>query len=46
MLYNSDFRLSLFDDQLYLGIIGLATFIGWLGSYLAVTRSIASIKIN
>lgn len=46
MLYNSDFRLSLFDDQLYLGIIGLATFIGWFGSYLAVTRSIASIKIN
>lgn len=46
MLYNSDFRLSLFDGQLFLGIIGLATFIGWLGSYIAVTRSIASIKIN
>ncbi len=46
MLYNSDFRLSLFDSQLFFGMIGLATFIGWLGSYLAVTRSIASIKIN
>lgn len=46
MLYHSDFRLSLFDGQLFLGMIGLATFVGWLGSYLAVTRSIASIKIN
>lgn len=46
MLYNSDFRLNMLDGQLYLGIIGLAIFVGWLGSYLAVTRSIASIKIN
>ena len=45
-LYDSDFHLSLFNNQLFLGILGLATFIGWLGSYLAVTRSIASIKIN
>ncbi len=45
-LYNSDFRLSLFNGHLLLGIISLATFIGWLGAYLAVTRSIASIKIN
>lgn len=45
-LYNSDFHLQVFDLQLYLGIVVFATFIGWLGSYLAVSRSIASIKIN
>lgn len=45
-LYNSDFQLSVIDYQLYIGIIGFSTFIGWLGSYLAVNRSIASIKIN
>lgn len=45
-LYNSDFSLNLFDYQLFAGILGFAILIGWLGSYLAVTRSIASIKIN
>ncbi len=45
-LYSSDFSLSLFNDNLFLAIIGIATSIGWLGSYLAVNRSIASIKIN
>jgi cell division transport system permease protein len=45
-LYSSDFSLPLFNGQLFVGIIGFAIFIGWLGSYLAVSRSIASIKIN
>ncbi len=45
-LYSSDFSLPLFNGQLFAGIIGLAIFIGWLGSYLAVSRSIASIKIS
>jgi len=45
-LYSSDFSLSLFNDNLFLAIIGIAISIGWLGSYLAVNRSIASIKIN
>lgn len=42
-LYSSDFSLSLFNANLFLTIIGIAAFIGWLGSYLAVARSIASI---
>jgi cell division transport system permease protein len=42
-LYSSDFRLSIFNAHLFLTIIGIAAFIGWLGSYLAVARSIASI---
>jgi cell division transport system permease protein len=42
-LYSSDFSLSLFNAKLVLTIIGFAAFIGWLGSYLAVARSIASI---
>ena len=45
-LYSSDFSLSLFNTNLFFTIIGSATIIGWVGSYLAVTRSIASIKIN
>ena len=45
-LYSSDFSLSLFDSNLFLSILGFAILIGWLGSYLAVTRSIASLKIN
>lgn len=45
-LYSSDFSLPLFNTPLFLGIIVAAIFIGWLGTYLAVTRSIASIKIN
>ncbi|MGZ8258699.1 MAG: cell division protein FtsX, partial [Methylotenera sp.] len=45
-LYSSDFSLALFNAKLFLTIIGAAIFIGWLGSYMAVTRSIASFKIN
>jgi len=45
-LYSSDFSLPLFNENLFLAIIGIAISIGWLGSYLAVNRSIASIKIN
>lgn len=46
MLYNNDFSLSLLNIRLFCTIIVTAIVIGWLGSYLAVTRSIASIKIN
>jgi cell division transport system permease protein len=42
-LYSSDFRLSLVNSELFLIIIALAIFIGWLGSYIAVTRSIAAV---
>ncbi len=45
-LYSSDFSLNLFNANLFCIIIGSAILIGWLGSYLAVTRSVASIKIN
>jgi cell division transport system permease protein len=45
-LYSSDFSLPLVNSELFVGIIGFAIFVGWLGSYLAVSRSIASIKIN
>jgi cell division transport system permease protein len=42
-LYSSDFRLTLFNGNLFLAVISAAILIGWLGSYLAVTRAIASI---
>ena len=45
-LYSSNFSLPLVNGELFVSIIGFAIFIGWLGSYLAVSRSIASIKIN
>jgi len=45
-LYSSDFSVALFNFQLFISIILTATFIGWLGSYIAVSRSIASFKIN
>jgi cell division transport system permease protein len=45
-LYSSNFSLPLVNGELFIGIIGFAVFIGWLGSYLAVSRSITSIKIN
>lgn len=45
-LYSSDFSLPWFNFPLFIGIIIASIIIGWLGSYLAVTRSIASIKIN
>lgn len=44
-LYNSDFSLPLFNPSLSISIICAAIFIGWLGSYLAVTRAIAAIKM-
>ena len=45
-LYSSDFSVALFNPKLFISIISTATFIGWLGSYIAVSRSIASFKIN
>lgn len=45
-LYHSEFSLPLFNATLSIGIICIAIFIGWLGSYLAVTRAVTSIKIN
>ncbi len=45
-LYNSDFSLNWFNLSLFISIIITSVFVGWLGSYLAVTRSIASIKID
>ena len=45
-LYSSDFSLALINTPLFIGLVGFAIFIGWLGSYLAVSRSIASIKIS
>lgn len=45
-LYSSDFSLDILNTNLYLMIIGLAVAIGWLGSYLAVSRAISAIKIS
>lgn len=45
-LYSSDFHISLLNTDLFVTIIGGAMFIGWLGSYLAVTRAISSIRIR
>jgi cell division transport system permease protein len=45
-LYSSDLSLLWFNFPLFIGIIVSSIFIGWLGSYLATTRAIASIKIN
>lgn len=45
-LYSSDFSLAWLNFPLFLDMIIASIFLGWLGSYLAVTRSIASIKIN
>lgn len=45
-LYSSDFSLPLFNGSLFARIIAIAILIGWLGSYLAVSRAIASIKID
>ena len=42
-LYSTDFSLPLFNLCLSSAIIGAAMAIGWLGSYIAVSRSIASI---
>ncbi len=45
-LYSSDFSLALINVKLFTMIICLAVFIGWLGSYLAVSRAITSIVLN
>lgn len=45
-LYSSDFSLNMLNIDLYFTIISLAVTIGWLGSYLAVTRAISAIKIS
>ena len=45
-LYNSDFSLPLLNPLLFAGLLSAAIAIGWLGSYVAVTRAAASIKIN
>jgi len=45
-LYNSNFSVALFNPKLFICIIGSATIIGWMGSYIAVNRSIQSFKIN
>ncbi len=45
-LYSSDFRLTIFDSKLFLSMTGIAIFIGWLGSYIAVNRAISAMKID
>ena len=45
-LYSSDFSLPWLNIPLYIAIVVASIFIGWLGSYLSVTRSIAAIKID
>lgn len=45
-LYGGNFSLPLINGPLLISIVSLAVLIGWLGSYLAVSRSIASIKIS
>jgi cell division transport system permease protein len=45
-LYSSDFSLPWFNIPLYIAIIISSILIGWLGSYLSVTRSIAAIKLD
>lgn len=42
-LYSSDFSLNLFNGKLYLAVVISAVTIGWIGSYVAVSRAIASI---
>jgi cell division transport system permease protein len=45
-LYSSDFRLNILNTNLYLTLTATAIVIGWIGSYLAVSRAISSIKLN
>lgn len=45
-LYSSDFRLTIFDSALFLTMTGIAIFIGWLGSYIAVNRAIQAMQVN
>ena len=45
-LYNSDFGLRILNIELYLAITAAAVVIGWLGSYIAVSRAISNIRFN
>jgi cell division transport system permease protein len=45
-LYNSDFRLPLFNHSLFIVLTVIAVFIGWLGSYIAVSRAIQTMQVN
>lgn len=45
-LYHSDFSMSLLNIKLYLAITFTAIFIGWVGSYIAVSRAIGAIRIR
>ncbi len=45
-LYDSDFSLSMMNFNLYSTMISFAAFIGWLGSYIAVSRAISAVKIS
>ncbi len=45
-LYHSDFSLPIMNADLFTKVTLFAVVIGWLGSYIAVTRAIAAIKIN
>ena len=45
-LYNSDFSLQIFNIGLYLAITGAAALIGWVGSYIAVSRAISTMRLN
>lgn len=40
-LYNSDFRLDFLDLFSSLTLVAIAALLGWLGSYVAVNRSLA-----
>lgn len=40
-LYNSDFRLDFLDLFSSLALLAIAALLGWLGSYVAVNRSLA-----
>ena len=45
-LYHSDFSMSLLNIKLYLAITFTSIFIGWGGSYIAVSRAIGAIRIR
>lgn len=45
-LYGSDFSLSVMNFNLYFAMISFAAFIGWLGSYIAVSRAINTLRIS
>ncbi len=45
-LYGSDFSLPIVNADLFMSLLSFTIFIGWFGSYVAVSRAIASIKMN